>query len=352
MFVVVFELGARSFYSSAPSIIMTDDVLNHVWIPNQTRVVRDFEKAGIPPYTRKVNGQGFIMEREPGLQKPERAYRIAYVGDSFTEGTCPEVDSLPAIVERSLRIPGFDSVDVINAGTPSYAPTLYYLLVKTKLLAYRPDLLVVNVDMTDVFDDSLYSATLRSDSNGDPIACPPGHPLLTTHRRTERGLEALSASQRAVLWLSERSGSIRMVLEVVSQIRARSQKRQTEVPPAFAWCGADRSPATQHDVAHSMDMLARVIRLAKTQGIKIVITAVPHLKQLEGKWSLQPMNDIAAVCAQENVPFLNPVEAFKQRLGSTPPEKIYIPGDMHFNADGYRMWGEIQVEFLKSLGLP
>ena len=99
-------------------------------------------------------------------------------------------------------------------------------------------------------------------------------------------------------------------------------------------------------------MLGRVIRLAKAQGIKIVITAVPHLQQLEGKWSLKPMNDIAAVCAQENVPFLDPVEAFKQKLGSNLPEKIYIPGDMHFNADGYRMWGEIQVQFLNRVGLP
>lgn len=292
------------------------------------------------------------MAREVPRQKGEEVYRIAYLGDSFTEGTCSEVDSVPAIVERSLRAQGFKSVEVINAGTPSYAPTLYYLLLKTKLLSYHLDLLVVNVDMTDVFDDSLYSATVKAEGNGDPIACPPGHPLLTTHRRTERGLEELSASRRALLWLSEISDAIRMALEVVSRIRTRSQERQTEVPPAFAWCGTNRSPDTQHDVARSMEMLGRVIRLAKAQGIKIVITAVPHLQQLEGRWSLQPMNDIAAVCAQENVPFLNPVEAFKQKLGSTPPQEIYIPNDMHFNAKGYRMWGEIQVEFLNGLGLP
>lgn len=349
---IVAELGARFFYSDVTPDIITDEVLNHVWIPSQVRVVDRYERAGIPEYTRSVNGQGFPMAREVSRQKGDGVYRIAYLGDSFTEGTCSEVDSVPAIVERSLRVPGFASVEVINAGTPSYAPTLYYLLLKTKLLSYRPDLLVVNVDMTDVFDDSLYSATLRTDSNGDPIACPPGHPLLTTHRRTERGLEALSASQRALIWLSERSDAIRMALEVVSRIRSRVQERQTEVPPAFAWLGTDRSPAIQHDVGHTMEMLARVIRLAKAQGITIVITAVPHLQQLEGKWSLQPMNDIAAVCAQENVPFLNPVQAFKQKLGSKPPQAIYIPDDMHFNADGYRMWGEIQVEFLNRVGLP
>lgn len=349
--VIVAELGARFFYSDVTPDVVADEVLNHVWIPSQVRVIDRYERVGIPEYTRTVNGQGFSMTREVSRPKADGVYRIAYIGDSFTEGTCSELDSVPAIVERSLRVPGFESVEVINAGTPSYAPTLYYLLLKTKLLGYRPDLLVVNVDMTDVFDDSLYSATLRTDSDGDPIACPSGHPLLTTHRRTERGLEALSASQRALLWLSERSDAIRMALEVVSRIRTRSQERQAELPPAFAWCGTDRSLETRQDVARSMEMLSRVVRLAKAHGIKIVITAVPHLQQLEGKWSLEPINDIAAVCAHENVPFLNPVEAFKQKLGSTPPQEIYIPNDMHFNAKGYRMWGEIQLEFLNSLGL-
>ncbi len=71
------------------------------------------------------------MARDVSRQKGDGIYRIAYLGDSFTEGTCSEVDSVLAIVERSLRALGFKSVEVINAGTPSYAPTLYYLLLKT-----------------------------------------------------------------------------------------------------------------------------------------------------------------------------------------------------------------------------
>jgi lysophospholipase L1-like esterase len=346
------ELGARSFYKDVTPILMTDEVLNHVWIPGQLRVVRDFEKAGIPPFTRKVNSQGFIMEREVSPQKDEGTYRVAYLGDSFTEGTCPEGDSVPAIVERSLRVPGYNNVEVMNGGTASYAPTLYFLLLKTKLLAYHPDLVVVNVDMTDVFDDSLYGATLKTDEKGDPVACPPGHPLLRTHRRTARGLEELSATQRVLLWLSRRFDGVKLVVQAMSRSGSEYRGNHNEVPPAFAWCGTVRSPETQDDVRRSMGMLTRVIRLAKANGIKIGITAVPHLEQLQGKWSLQPMNDIAAVCARENVPFLNPVDAFKQKLGSTPAQEVYIPGDMHFNSKGYRMWAEIQVEFLNRVGLP
>lgn len=332
--------------------LQSDPVLNHIWVPNQIRTVGTFADRGIPPFTRKVNGQSWMMDYEVSHQKKDGTYRIAYLGDSFIEGTCPEEDTIPSIVRRLLKVPGYESVEVINTGTSSYAPTLYYLLLKTKLLQFHPDLIVLNIDMTDVFDDSLYQATLETDGDGNPTACPAGHPLLSTHRRTERGLERLSLLQRSVSWLSERSSLVRMILHVAGQVRRDVRSGDEGVPQAFAWCASNRSQEVEADVKWSMEMLKRVIQLAKSNGIKIVVTAVPHRQQLEGTWSLQPFNDIAAVCAAEGVPFLNPVDAFKQRLGSTPPRDIYIPQDMHFNPKGYRMWGEIQLGFLYGVGLP
>jgi lysophospholipase L1-like esterase len=352
VFLVVAELGARSFYATAFNPLQSDPVLNHIWIPNLSRTVGTFADRGIPPFTRTVNGQSWMMDYEVAPQKSDGTYRIAYLGDSFIEGTCPAEDTVPSIVGSSLTVPGYERVEVINTGTSSYAPTLYYLLLKTKLLQFHPDLIVVNIDMTDVFDDSLYRATLVRGENGEPIACPAGHPLLSTHRRTERGLEQLSTFERGAAWLAERSSLARMILHVASQVKRDARSGDEGIPQAFAWCGTNRSQDTQSDVQWSMDMLRRLIQLAKSNGIKIVVTAIPHREQLEGKWSLQPMNDIEAVCKAEGVPFLNPVEAFKQRLGSTPPQEIYIPEDMHFNPKGYRMWGEIQREFLNSLGLP
>jgi hypothetical protein len=64
------------------------------------------------------------------------------------------------------------------------------------------------------------------------------------------------------------------------------------------------------------------------------------------------MHALASLCEQSQVPFLNPVDAFKKRLGTTAPIAIYIPNDMHFNPKGYRMWAEIQLEFLNRIGLP
>jgi hypothetical protein len=269
------------------------------------------------------------------------------------EGTCAEEDSVPAFIQRSLHVPGKQKVEVMNTGTSSYSPTLYYLLLTKKLLEFAPDLVVINVDMTDVFDDGLYQATLKVDDTGNPIACPPGHPLLGTHRRTEKGLEPLTFVQRSLMALRKYSAVMRIIFEIAEQRRRRGKVSEgSTAPMLFAWCDHERSEGTQRDVAWSMDMLRRAITAVKAHGSKVVVTGVPHLQQLEGRWSLRPMDDIAAVCAAEGVPFLNPVPAFQQKLGTSSPKSIYITDDMHFNTLGYRMWGEIQLEFLNQVGLP
>jgi lysophospholipase L1-like esterase len=332
---------------------MKDEVLNHVWVPNITRTVSTFESKGVPVYVKHHNSQGWLSRYDFSQEKAPGVYRIAFVGDSFTEGTCAEEDTLPAIVQQRLSVPGRDRVEVMNTGTSSYAPTLYYLLLKTKLLSFHPDLIVINVDMTDVFDDGIYRTTLRVDANGDPIACAYGHPLVRSHRRTERGLEPLSLFDKATLVLTEYSRAARLVIGVAENLQRAQRKRgEKGIPALFAWCDTERSVETQEQVDWSMGILRRAIQLAKRSGAKVVVTGVPHLQQLSGEFSTRPMDDLAELCRSEDVPFLNPVDEFKKRLGSTPPDTLYIPDDMHFNPDGYRMWAEIQVEFLNSLGLP
>ena len=347
------ELGARSFYAGVVNPLQPDPILNHVWVPNQVRTTTAFADRGVPPYTRQVNEQGWMMDREVTVQKLQGTYRIAYLGDSFIEGTCPPEDTVPSIVERSLKVPGFSKVEVINTGTSSYSPTLYYLLLKTKLLQFKPDLVVVTVDMTDAFDDRIYQATLTTDSDGNPVACAPGHPALATHRRTEKGLEELSESQRILAQGAQRSSLLRMVLDITAQIaRKRGAKGSAGVPELFAWCDPSPTERGNKETNYTVGMVSRIISLAQSNGIKVVVTAVPHLEQLESRWSVEPMNALASLCAEKKVPFLNPVDVFKKRLGSTPPSAIYIPNDMHFNTRGYRMWGEIQLEFLNTLALP
>jgi hypothetical protein len=152
-----------------------------------------------------------------------------------------------------------------------------------------------------------------------------------------------------VLRASTVSSTVRFILDVAASIgNQTSNNRDGVVPPLFAWCSESWAPSIQADVEWSMTMLKEAIRLTKKSGAQVVVTAVPHRQQLEGLWSIRPMRELAQVCKEESVPFLDPTPEFTERLAGRPPAEIYIPGDMHFNPAGYRMWAEIQLEFLNS----
>src|SRR5690348_6103174 len=92
-------------------------VLNHTWRPNMTFVHREFADRGIPPYTHTYNSQAWLETHDIQQAKPPGTFRIFYLGDSFTECTCPMDQSVPRRVEAALR-PYFArknmTVEVIN----------------------------------------------------------------------------------------------------------------------------------------------------------------------------------------------------------------------------------------------
>jgi hypothetical protein len=96
------------------------------------------------PYTLRFNAQSWVETDDVELEKPTGTCRIFYVGDSFTEGAVPMEQSVPSLVEKHLNE------------------------------TYSPDLIVINVDMTDTFDDWEYRENLMLDDEGSPWAVPPG----------------------------------------------------------------------------------------------------------------------------------------------------------------------------------
>jgi hypothetical protein len=123
LFFVIAETAARYHFQGVYSPLQPDEILNHVWRPNETRMVGEFVSKGLQPYKRVINAQSWLAPYNFARTKPEGTFRIVYMGDSFTEGTCEEKDSLPSIVQRELKLPNSATVEVMNTGTSSYSPT-------------------------------------------------------------------------------------------------------------------------------------------------------------------------------------------------------------------------------------
>src|SRR2546428_7513674 len=114
-----------------------------------------------------------LRDREFAVPKPAGIFRIAVLGDSFTEGSgLADAESMPKRLEQRLRRSCGAEIEVVNAGVSSYSPILYYLHLKHVVAPLQPDLVVVNLDMGDVHEDMIRTNIASLDAHGLPVAVP------------------------------------------------------------------------------------------------------------------------------------------------------------------------------------
>lgn len=94
----------------------------------------------------QINSHGF-RDRERSLSKPAGAFRIAVIGDSYTEARqVPMENTFTALAEQQLnRRPCSNSrtYEVLNFGVPGYGTAQELLLLRERVWKYAPDLIVL-----------------------------------------------------------------------------------------------------------------------------------------------------------------------------------------------------------------
>jgi hypothetical protein len=121
-----------------------------------------------------INSLG-LRNRETTLAKPDGIKRILMLGDSFTEGD--GVQSSETFSSRLQNMLDTASTgqrwEVINAGVGSYSSLLEYLYLTRQGLRLNPDLVILNFDLSDVYDDINYTRLARFDARGVPVGVGP-----------------------------------------------------------------------------------------------------------------------------------------------------------------------------------
>lgn len=125
---------------------------HHELIPNATC------RSRYPEWdtTFSVNSLG-MRGPEVTVAKPADTYRIVLVGDSFIESESVNwEDTAGGILQQQLTGETGRSIEVINAGVISYSPIIYARIIADKVIPLTPDLVMVNVDMSDFQNDYSY----------------------------------------------------------------------------------------------------------------------------------------------------------------------------------------------------
>jgi lysophospholipase L1-like esterase len=98
----------------------------------------------------RINSRGFLGS-EFDHQKPPGVYRIFAVGDSCTFGAGFWRETYPAILEQILSTTaGAGRFEVINAGIEGYNSEFALDRIRTELLAYQPDMIILYIGWNDL----------------------------------------------------------------------------------------------------------------------------------------------------------------------------------------------------------
>ncbi|MGC8739083.1 MAG: SGNH/GDSL hydrolase family protein [Candidatus Hydrogenedens sp.] len=117
----------------------------------------------------KINSDGF-RDREFSREKPHHVFRIAVVGDSVTFGWRQRLeDTYPKKLEQLLQANNKTNtqIEVLNFGIGGYNAEQEVELIKTKVLNYNPDLILIGFCPNDGqigFDGGLWWHFFRGPS--------------------------------------------------------------------------------------------------------------------------------------------------------------------------------------------
>jgi hypothetical protein len=156
---IVVELGCRIFLPGTTAVRLgfaglRSRQFHHVYPAHARLYMGRFEGIDV-----------FVDTNEDGLRAPysredfkKYPNRVIVLGDSFAFGLgVRSEDAFPARLENELRrgMRG-DGVAVLNTGIVSYSPFLQKPLFAKTLAAYRPTLVLVFLDASDIADDYAY----------------------------------------------------------------------------------------------------------------------------------------------------------------------------------------------------
>lgn len=326
-------------------LIQRHNVLHHAWTPNLDHKA---QSRGTELELR-TNSLGWVEDREFPKQKPQGTYRIFLVGDSNTQGVVTDRYKWANLLEQRLNAAGtpFRNIEVINTGTSSYSTVIYAALINRYLLDYDPDLIIINLDLNDIRDDSAYRDMVVRD--GDRIVAV-HNPRRTAQSKLILTPDGWRREQRSwfYIWLVNHSSLMHYVdLNLGHFLAARAGVKRQKLYTGANWHDLNWTDEIRKNIDYSMGELRKLIVDVRSRGVDVIVTGVPHLPQFTGEWNDQTHKALEQAVAGTGALYLNCFEAIEARGGREGAKELYFAADpTHFNEAGNAALAEIHFNFL------
>lgn len=286
--------------------------------------------------TYRINSAGF-RGAEVSREKRRDVRRIAVIGDSFTFGAGVDVeDTYPAQLQRLLNQRNLRS-EVMNFGVVNHDMWQHYEMLKERVLAYEPDLVILAIFTNDLESSIVPHHRTQDYEGSNPFE----------KRDTKRVLK------KSALWnflthataLFEHKYRYRQeqYLKSISE-----RKRELSDPDNFLY----KIMSGKLDEKKSMEFsntLGNFVVTARSAGTRMLIVYIPDSVQL-GEPNLQVSNRIVERMSRElTMPFVDTTSFLETE---DDRESLYLfPFDAHNSPKGLKIIAGAIADKVAELGL-
>ena len=338
--------------------MIPDQFLHHKLEPSTYWELRTREYD----YVQRVNTIG-LRGSDIQLRKKPDTYRILMLGDSFTMGRGVSDDhTFSALLEESLngktRTLDGKNFEVLNAGVDSYTPLLSFIQLTKIASPLEPDLVVLNLDMSDLLQEVGYrnAATLGADGE---IAGVDG-------REEEVEKEGFSPATAVRHWVDQNLYVTRLILFYLDEWAEDSDEstiRNTVVlanPELLRHTLSEDEADRREQWQNIFDSILKIKKYCEDEDMSFLLTLYPWGHQVnETEWvpgrrrfipdgavvsdkSVHRVEDFAATV---NIEVLSVFPAFRSYDGESP---LYFKYDPHWTATGHKLMAREFERFIEA----
>ncbi|MBU2490199.1 MAG: SGNH/GDSL hydrolase family protein [Proteobacteria bacterium] len=262
-----------------------------------------------------------VRDVEHPREKPGNEFRVAVLGDSYTEGVGAAVeDAWFRRLEEKLnrRADPGTSFLVLSGAVAGSDPFYCFQMLKQKILDYRPDLVILALGENDVVDVARRGGMERFRPDG-----------------TVRIPSPIPAE-----WLFARSRLYRFVLlGILGRNEYLFTPREFEERMALA-------------IVELAGLSARYQDLCRDHGAAFAVAVFPQKENLEGKGYTPGFTLLVGRLEASGAPVLDLFPSFREAMGQgAEVANLYWPVDRHFQAQGYEVFASAVADGLVREGL-
>jgi len=318
--------------------------------------------------TVKMNNFGFRGE-DIKLEKTPGVKRVFMVGDSFTFGVgAGENQTIPYLTGEFLKNRS-NSVEVINAGVGHRSPIMYYVKLRDAYLKFKPDIVVLLLDFSDLRDDWHTERQAVYDKNGEILRFDPAFLdgkkdwwgiavrnsetltyLNNKFIRTFKKIQVLGF--KAYIKAALAGKRAKAVIATSQEVAGKMDS--IEYDGYLFMRGKDKLPFIKKHWALTSKYLLKIRDLLKQNGVEFMLVTYPYGIHVapdewqEGRvyWGFEQgkvytdryaFDLIEDFCKNNNIHFINTLDDFLAAKKQNPGVKLYFDLDGHMAPAGNRI---------------